>query len=289
MKRTFFLMVLAALVLCGCAGEEAETPEGQSALVWDTSLAAARVKAEESGDLIMLSFGAAWCPWSRLIRESLFIDQAVVNALAGVRCVAIEADRESSLVREYGVTLFPTTVMADAYGSEIGRMVGYQTPDQFLERLAYIKRREDVLVDMFRREETSADDPIFLLAFGKVLTEVGMYDAALIRFDRASQIDKDDSYGALEEATFSLAETYMLAGEYKEAGRRFRLFAEADADGMRSELATLLAALCYEKVEYYRVATEIYEDYLETFPDGEYTRFVESALDSLEARRQRAG
>jgi tetratricopeptide (TPR) repeat protein len=249
----------------------------------------ARLKARERGDLVLMSFGAGWCPWTRLVRESLYVNETVVESLTTLRCVQIDADSDSSLTRVYGITLFPTTVVTDAYGSEIGRIVGYQAPEAFLERLIQMKRRKDVLADMFRQEETSADDPIFLLAFGRVLAEIGMYDAALIRFDRAEKIDEDNRYGALEEATYSLAETYMLAGEYKEAGRRFRLFAQANETGPRAEIATLLAALCYQQVEYYTRAGQIYEEYLETFPQGEFTTFVQASLDSLRARRQRAG
>jgi tetratricopeptide (TPR) repeat protein len=280
----FVLMFLAA---CGRQREQVEPAPAN--LTWYTSIDEAKADAQKDGTLILLSFEASWCPWSRLMRESLYVNNSVVESLAPLRCVAVDIDLDTSLVREFGVVLYPTAVVADAYGCEIGRMTGYHTPEQFLARLTRLKQREDELADMFKQEEALVNDPTFLVAFGKMLVEIGMYDGALIRFDRAAQIDEDDRFGTLEEATYSLAECYMLAGEYKEAGRRFRLFVESHPGSERAEQAAVLAALCYQNVEYYKVAAEIYEDYLETFSDGEFARFVRTRLDSLKARKQNTG
>ncbi|MFH1312207.1 MAG: thioredoxin fold domain-containing protein [Candidatus Eisenbacteria bacterium] len=286
MNRTVLvgLFILVFMVACG---RDRDRPEPVAAnITWYTSIDEAELDAQQDGDLMLLSFGASWCPWSRLMRESLFVNSAVVESLASVRCVGINIDRDTSLVREFGVVLYPTAVVTDAYGGEIGRMTGYHTPEEFLARLTCLRQREDELAGMFKQEETLANDPTFLIAFGKFLVEMGMYDGALIRFDRATQIDEDDRFGTLEEATYSLAECYMLDHEYKEAARRFRLFTGEYPGSDRAEQAAVLAALCYQEVDYYKVATEIYEDYLETFPDGEFAQFVRARIDSLEARKQ---
>jgi tetratricopeptide (TPR) repeat protein len=279
--------VIAAVLLLAACGRDREQPEPQApTVVWYTSFDEAKADAQQDGDLILLSFEARWCPWSRLMRESLYVSNSVVESLATLRCVRVDVDRDTNLVREFGIVLYPAAVVADAYGCEIGRMTGYHTPEEFLARLGHLKKREDELADMFKQEETLANDPTFLITFGKMLVDIGMYDGALIRFDRARQIDEDDRFGTLEEATYSLAECYMLAGEYKEAGRRFRLFAEAQAGSERAEEAAVLAALCYQKVDYNKVATGIYEDYLENFSDGEFAQFVRARLDSLKAGKQ---
>ncbi len=288
MKCSLLFAVFILILLGACAKDEQPEME-QMALTWHSSFQEAQVKAEEEGDLILLSFEAPWCPWSRLTRESLYVNEAVVESLMSIRCVLIDIDRDTSLVREFGIRVYPTSVVTDAYGGEIGRMIGYQTPDIFLGRLARMKSREDVLTQMFRQEEALANDPTSLIAFGKALLEMGLYDGALIRFDRAEKIDKDDRYGTLEEATFSLAEAYMLAGEYREAGRRFRIFARSSPSSPRAEYAAVLAGMCYEQVNYFRVATEVYEDYLEDFEEGGFRDVVTSRRDSLNARRNGAG
>ena len=91
----------------------------------------------------------------------------------------------------------------------------------------------------------------------------------------------DDRFGTLEEATYAMAECYMLAGKHKEAGRRFRLFAMEHPGSERYEYATVLAGLCYERVNYKSIAREIYEDYLENQGEGKFSVFVRSRLDGL--------
>ena len=75
----------------------------------------------------------------------------------------------------------------------------------------------------------------------------------------------------------------MLAGKYREAGRRFRLFAESHPASDRYEFATVLAALCYERVGYRKVAREIYGEYLRNSGSGRFKGFVTSRLDSLDS------
>lgn len=231
--------------------------------------------------MILLSFEASWCPWSALMRESLYVNQAVVESLSAVKCVAVEAPDDTTLRREFGVVVYPTIVLTDAYGGELGRMIGYHSPEEFLGRLDAVRQSKEKLSRTFREEESFSEDPAFLLAFGRLLLEMGMYEGALIRFDRATRVDQDAEPEIIEEAEYSLAETYMLSGKYREAGRRFRILAERFAEGNRSGHARILAGVCYQKADYKKVATGIYEDYLEAFEEGDFAAFAKAMLDSL--------
>jgi tetratricopeptide (TPR) repeat protein len=283
MNRQSVLILLVVSIIAACAKDQRQPKSEHPGLTWYSSLDEALLEAQEGGDLVLMSFGADWCPWSRLVRESLFVSEAVVDSLSSFKCVAFDADRDTATCRELGISLYPTTVITDAYRAELGRIIGYYSPEEFLQVLAQIEGRSDRLAEMFRQEETQANDPGFLISFGRLLLEIGMYDAALLRFDRASEIDNDDQFGTVEEATYSMAECYMLAGKHREAGRRFRLFAESYPGSDRYEYATVLAALCYERVSYLKVAVEIYEEYLENPIGGTFTGFVTSRLDSLDA------
>jgi tetratricopeptide (TPR) repeat protein len=278
------MALILLLALCGCP-EETPPPEAEVGLTWYASVDEAMAEAQRNGDLVLLSCGAGWCPWTRLVRESLFVNDAVIGSLSEYRCVAVDADSDSARCQDMGIVLYPTTVITDAYGSELGRITGFCTPEEFIEGLVRIEGRSDRLAEMFRLEETLANDHGFLIAFGKLLMEIGMYDGALIRFDRASQIDSDNRFGTLEETTYAMAECYMLAGKYKEAGRRFRIFAREHPGSERYEYATVLAGLCYERVNYRSVAMEIYEDYLENQGEGNLSGFVRSRLDGLKKER----
>jgi tetratricopeptide (TPR) repeat protein len=289
MNHRITAIILLAVLMGACGREHDTVTRPDSALIWYGSLEEALTAAGETGDMILISFEAPWCPWSRLMRESVYVNQAVVESLATVKCVVSEAGRDTTLQRELGIVVYPTVVLTDAYGREKGRMIGYHSPEEFLGRLSTVKHSRDNLSDMFRREETLSEDPEFLMAFGRLLLEMGMYEGALLRFDRATRIDQDSAFADIEEAEYSMAECYMLSGEYREAGRRFRIFAERFHDSERREIAQVLAGMCYQKAGYFKVSTGIYEDYLETFAEGEFAPFVRAVLDSMKRQSDNAG
>ena len=280
--KTRLTLAMFLAVLAGACGPKQDVPtEGDVALSWYDSLDEARVAAEDTGDMILMSFEASWCPWSALMRESVYVNQAVVESLSTAKCVAIEAPIDTALSKEFGIVVYPTIVLTDAYGGELGRMIGYHSPVEFLGRLDEVEHSKDRLSETYRREESLSEDPSFLLAFGRLLLEMGMYEGALIRFDRAMRVDQEARPEIIEEAEYSLAETYMLSGKYREAGRRFRILAERGDEGRRSRHARILAAVCYQKAGYKKVATGIYDDYLETFGEDDFGPFAKAMLDSL--------
>ena len=289
MTRQLALIIACIVTLSGCGSQKSPEKPSHTEVRWLTSLAQAESLAQSEGADIVVSFEASWCPWSRLIRDSLYTQPAVADSLATFVCVRVDVDQARDLAQEFGISVYPTVVVTDPYGREIGRMSGYYAAEKFLQRLTDIKHHRDILAEMFKEEDVKRDDPHFLLAFGRLLLEIGMYDGALIRFDRAANIDSEGQFGVLEEATYSLAETYMLSGKYKEAGRRFKIFANSYPTDKRAETSLLLAALCYEKAGYKKVARRIYHDYLKQYPDGVYDRFVKASLESLEMEQKDAG
>lgn len=275
-------LLISLAILLGACGREPEPAGWQGAeLSWYASLEEALTAAEETGDIAVISFEAPWCPWSKLMHESVYVNRAVVESLASAKCVVIEAGSDTSLERELGIVVYPTMVITDAYGGELGRMIGYHNPSEFLGRLGTVKHSRETLSEMFRREETLSEDPDFLMSFGRMLLEMGMYEGALLRFDRTTRLDQDVEFDTIEEAEYSMAECYMLSGKFKEAGRRFRIFAERFVESERRETARVLAAVCYLKAGYRKVATGIYDDYLQEFDDGRFAPFVRASLDSL--------
>lgn len=283
--RLAALAALMALVVLGvilsCSKENSQVQSQEVEIFWFKSLEEAEAVAQRTGDPILASFGAYWCPWSRLVRDSLYTDRAVRDSLTSYKCVAIDADRDSSLCKTYDIKLYPTVLVLDPYGNELNRVTGYYSPEDFLRRLSSPGRNDQVLAEMFRREEQAGDDAEFLMNFGDLLRDMGTYDGALMRYERAAQIDKGNRLGISEEATFATAECCMLAGEYKEAGRRFELFAESGFSSDRRGEALILGALCYEQAGDVKNAVALLEDYLRSNRRGAYSDLATKRLETL--------
>ena len=106
---------------------------------WQTDFAAAQAAAKKDNKAILLDFtGSDWCGWCiKMKKESL--DQKEFTEFARKNVVLVEVDfpndkakvsaetrkQNEALQKEYKVSGFPTFVLIDAEGKELGRQVGY--------------------------------------------------------------------------------------------------------------------------------------------------------------------
>jgi thioredoxin-related protein len=105
---------------------------------WQTDFEAARGEAKKEGKAILMDFtGSDWCGWCIKMKKDT-LDQKDFKEFAGKELVLVQVDfpnkkklsagqkkANDTLKAKYGVQGFPTYVLVDADGKELGRQVGY--------------------------------------------------------------------------------------------------------------------------------------------------------------------
>ncbi|MFM8419191.1 MAG: thioredoxin family protein, partial [Verrucomicrobiota bacterium] len=141
------MLALAATVAVGISVIAAEA--------WGTDYAAAQAQAKKEGKAILIDFtGSDWCGWCiKMKKESL--DQKAFTDFAAKNVVLVEVDfpnkkalpeatkkQNNDLKKQYKVNGFPTFVLIDADGKELGRQVGYLKggPDAFIAKIGEWKK-----------------------------------------------------------------------------------------------------------------------------------------------------
>ncbi|MFT5683488.1 MAG: thiol-disulfide isomerase/thioredoxin [Myxococcota bacterium] len=115
-----------------------QPPPPPTAAPHAASVETAMTEAASTGRLVLLDFGAVWCPPCNLLSAELLEDPDDAGALSGFVVVAVDADDPSSwaVKDRYDVGGYPTLIIARPDGAEVDRMVGYPGESQTLDWLA---------------------------------------------------------------------------------------------------------------------------------------------------------
>ena len=125
-----------------------------SAADWMTDFEAAKATAAKEKKLMLLDFtGSDWCGWCIKMKKEVFNEQAFKD-YAKKNLVLVEVDfpqrkklpaaiakQNDNLMRKYKVEGFPTYVILDSSGKEIGRQPEYLKggPSAFIAKIESIK------------------------------------------------------------------------------------------------------------------------------------------------------
>ena len=146
MKKTLIAM-LAAMVFWQVNAAEA---------TWLTDLPKAEAQAKSENKILLLDFtGSDWCSWCIKFKKEV-LDTPAFQAYAAKNVVLVELDYPNKKVQsadlkkanatlkdQYKIEGYPTLVVLDKDGREIGRQVGYSEggPEAFIAKLAAFKKK----------------------------------------------------------------------------------------------------------------------------------------------------
>ena len=121
---------------------------------WLTDLPQAQTEAKAENKIVLMDFtGSDWCPWCIKFKKEV-LDTPQFQQYAAKNVVLVEVDyprkkaqadglkkANAALKDHYKVDGFPTLVVLDKNGKEIGRQVGYEDggPSAFIAKLEKFK------------------------------------------------------------------------------------------------------------------------------------------------------
>ncbi len=127
-----------------------------SAEAWATDYSAALAQAGNEQKLVLLDFtGSDWCTWCMKLDKDVF-SKPEFEKFAATNLVLVKLDfparkalpdtlktQNHTLATKFGVEGFPTLVLVDAAGKEVGRHVGYLSggPDSFIKWVEKAKQQ----------------------------------------------------------------------------------------------------------------------------------------------------
>jgi protein disulfide-isomerase len=142
--------MLVALAI-GCLWLQTQAAES----TWLTDLPRAQAQAKSENKIVLMDFtGSDWCPWCIKFDKEV-LDMPEFQEYAAKNVVLVKLDFPHKLVQgddlkkanaalktQYDVHGFPTLLVLDKDGKEIGRQVGYSKggPQAFITKLEGFKK-----------------------------------------------------------------------------------------------------------------------------------------------------
>lgn len=151
MKKTFLALGLALMAWQSpaIAAETTPPPMLARSLDWSTDYTAALAKAKAEKKKVFLFFtGSDWCGWCIRLQKEI-LTTAEFSRYAREKLVLVELDfprskpqpnavkqQNRSLAQNMGIEGYPTVIVLDSSGKQIGKM-GYQQggPRPFIQKL----------------------------------------------------------------------------------------------------------------------------------------------------------
>jgi len=145
------LLIGISLAVTSCTRDRGIQTEDAAHLTWRTDAEAALAAARADGKLVLMDFsGSDWCLPCEILEAEVLSGDAFAR-LAAEKFVLLKLDfpqrtklseelqrQNATLAERFGIIAFPTALVADADGNELGRTEGYMPgqADAWLEQIS---------------------------------------------------------------------------------------------------------------------------------------------------------
>ena len=133
-------------------GEESSVEPNGASVTWHDWGNYPFELARERNQPVILSIGAVWCYWCRVMEETTFCDPDVIQFVnSNFVCVRVDNDHRPDINSRYNVGGWPTTAFLTGHGGILAGAT-YLPPDQFISMLLEVQRAyQDQKPELYRQ------------------------------------------------------------------------------------------------------------------------------------------
>ena len=190
-----------------------QPPEKQPApqkteIKWLKDFDAAKKQAAQQKRLILILFtNPKVCPPCRLLEKETFPNEKVVKFVTE-KFVPFKPEEEQyrTLCGKFKIRVIPTLVVTTAEGEEIGRFLGYRSPDGFINAVTDIVKYKEAK----EAAKSAPDDATAQRRFGELSLKTEHIEEAEKALKRVVELDKENKKGEKARALVSLAAVELL-------------------------------------------------------------------------------
>ncbi len=213
----------------------------------------------------------------------MFTDSVAVEFFTN-KMILTKFHRDSvpSMVEEFRVSGYPTSVLINADGEEIDRIVGYMDPPDYIQTLVDYQNGIGTLGDLLGQAEDKEDRDLYFTIAEKYKHRGGTAEAREW-FEKTIDLgDKTDSVSG--DCRMALAYMTQRDEDYDEAIKAYEKIMEDFKGQWFASDAEIWTAICYGKKGDTATAIATYEAFIEHNPDSPDTAYAQEKIALLKAQ-----
>jgi thiol:disulfide interchange protein len=143
MRTCLAIAIVCSLsVQCQKNRPSAEKTKTIESIQWSADLAAGFQKAKRENKILMIEFTAEWCPYCRMMEDSVFTRPDVIQKAGQFVPVRIDVDKQPGIAnqyqanaRKYGGSGIPNVLFLNREGEKLMHAIGYFNDREFLAKM----------------------------------------------------------------------------------------------------------------------------------------------------------
>lgn len=276
------ILILLAVVI-GCE-KKVEPPPTE--ITFLTDFGKAKAEAIKASKPLVIDFYTDWCKWCHVLDTVTYKDSLVISMTKDMFFVKIDAEVDTELARAYGVSGYPTIVIAKSDGAEIDRIWGYLAPTDFYNQVHSYLQGHETLDDFLTRLQDEPENLDYLTTVAEKYANRSNFTRANEYYQKVIELDPDNGKGYGAKAMVSLYDNVQnRTRDYKGAIETCNEIIKRFPDTQEAEDASAMLGYFTAKSGDEKTALTLYRQYLEKYPNGR-NNWVKDRIADLEEKLQ---
>ena len=284
LKRMWVIVACAGALTVMFAGQQAAAQDNAAApnrIDWLHSYSEAVRLASTSDRSAIVEFYTDWCPWCRRLEDSTFMASSVIAMTDKYVFARVNAELDTALATQFGVSSYPTVILFDKAGNEVGRIVGYVPPDRFVKTMNDYVNGVGTLWALEQAGRDKRNDPEIAFKTGEIYMQRGDFKQARANFDQVLRYDLANNLGWSDNAQFDLGVMLRKERDWFKAIEAFRKLIKNYPESELAEDAQLYIAWLNERAGAPDDALEEYKTFLDEYSKSSETDWVKAEMASI--------
>lgn len=188
--------------------------------------------------------------------------------------VKINGWEDTTLATQYGISGYPSEIIANADGTEIDRIWGYAPPEEFIQIVNDYLLGKNTLSDYLQRAESEPTMKLYNMIAEKY-TSRSAYTDAETYYRKILQSDPTNKNGYSDSALYNMGQMKKRAKQYAGAEEAFQKLQTTYPESDMVDDAVFSIATTLSRAEKYDEAIAAFKAFIKDYPESDMIQDAE--------------